>query len=760
MSRDKRIIGTPTRRQQSPSRCISLGRWIPAALLLAAVATPQIGRAESVPLRFDKFTPATNVANMNNELGPGYTGGLTMEFKNVASSEGTTIDARVTATVRPGTEFATGGTNKAARGFVPNYKATSPETPNGDLGFLYAGANHDTAGISLTIEFFDGTGDRSGTFTESYVVSDLKLLVYDVDGEPTQSEWFEASYVDGLYSHATGSAPASVAAAPTASGVRFVGPGKDVSETDTSGAVLLRYRNTSRITLKFAAEQYSDRMNPVFSAIDGDLDLPVTGTFQPPTVAPAAAPEPAPAPAPATDPIPSVSRTYPADEAIRLERIAPAEVPLNVPFEYTLRLTNVTRTALHDVVVVEQLPKNFNLQGTDPQAEKTGETLSWSIGSLDPNAVREIKISGVAATAEPLRPCATLSFVVPPICGDIAVVEPKLTFVMVAAKEVLVCDPIELQFSVTNQGTGAAKDVKIVQTLPEGLKTLDGKADLVLDLGTLAPGESRQVARSIRADKTGEYVNKAVVTSGGLTSEATATTLVRQPVLAIAKTGPAKQYIGRPTTYEITVANKGDAPAARATIEDMIPQGARDIQTTPAATIVGSKATWHLGTLDVNDTRKVAITFRPMGVEPLSLTATASAVCAEPASAKAETAMYGIAAVLLEVIDTDDPVQVGGLTTYIITATNQGSKPSSNMQITAFVEDTGQIVDTEGITPITVEGNIARSAPLASLAPQAKAMWKITVKAVKPGDVRFQASMSTADLGRNVEETEATQFYE
>jgi uncharacterized repeat protein (TIGR01451 family) len=245
-----------------------------------------------------------------------------------------------------------------------------------------------------------------------------------------------------------------------------------------------------------------------------------------------------------------------------------------------------------------------------------------------------------------------------------------------------------------------------------------------------------------------------------LKAEATATTLVRQPVLAITKTGPAKQYIGRPTTYEITVANKGDAPAARTTIEDAIPQGAQDIQTSPTAMISGMKATWQLGTLDVNDVRKVVITYRPMGAESLAVTATATAVCAEPASAKAETTMYGIAAVLLEVIDTDDPVQVGGQTSYIITATNQGSKHSTNMQITAFVEDTGEIVAAEGSTPVTVEGSIARSAPLPSLAPQAKATWKIMVKAIKPGDVRFQATMSTADLGRNVEETEATQFYE
>ena len=287
MSEDSKVVRMPTRWEWNPGRFRFIHQWVRVTFLLAAVAAPQLGQAEPVPLRFSTFTPDTNVTNMNNVLGPGYTGGLTMDFLAVATCEGTTIDARVTAVVQPDTEFATGATNRTACGYIPNYKATTPGQPNGDLGFLYAAVDGNTPGITLTISFFDGTGDRSGKFSEAYVVPDLRLLVYDVDGEPAQAEWFDASYADGLYSYATGTAATSVTATPTATGVHFFGPGKDCDETDTSGAVVLRYRNTSRITLAFGAEQYEDGMNPVFSAIDGDLSLPVTGDFQAPTVAPA-----------------------------------------------------------------------------------------------------------------------------------------------------------------------------------------------------------------------------------------------------------------------------------------------------------------------------------------------------------------------------------------------------------------------------------------------------------------------------------------
>ena len=733
-------------------------RYVCLAFLL--VATARIGRAEPVRLSFDTFSPPTNVPNMRSGLGPGYTLGPTMCFLGVATHEGRTIDARVTAVVQPNTKFASGAATRTACGYIPNYKATTAGQPKGDLGLLYDGFNKDNPGVVLTLCFFDGTGDRRGRFRDPYSLPDLSLLVYDVDGESDQAECFEAFHADGLYSYATGDAPASVTAAPIAGGVHFRGPGKDFAETDTSGAVLLRYHDTSSITLAFGAEQRNRGKNPVFSAIDGDMSVPVTGTFHEPTVvsAPAAVPPAAPK-APALS---SASAVSPAGSVLRLDRSMPAEVRINVPFDYTLKVTNTTENPVRDVVVTESLPANFKVQSSDPESQRDGDKLVWTVGSLDPKASREMRISGLATAADNLKPCATVTFVVSAsACSEVAVVEPKLTLTATAPAEVLLCDPIPAQIVVTNAGTGVLEGIKIVDTLPDGVTTIDGRSELVLEVGTLTPGQSKQFEDKLKASKTGEFINRVVASaSGGLTAEAAATTFVRQPVLAITKAGPARQYLGRQITYEIAVTNKGDAPAGNTIVEDAIPQGAQAIQTSPAGAVSASKVVWQLGTLGVNASEKVRVTYIPAGTGPLAQAATASAICAAPVTATAETTIYGIAAVLLEVIDTEDPVPIGGQTTYLITATNQGSSPSNYVQVTAVVEDAEEIIATDGPTPLTVEGNTAKSMPLASLAPQAKATWRITVKARRPGDVRFRATMTTAELGRNVEETEATQLYE
>ena len=49
--------------------------------------------------------------------------------------------------------------------------------------------------------------------------------------------------------------------------------------------------------------------------------------------------------------------------------------------------------------------------------------------------------------------------------------------------------------------------------------------------------------------------------------------------------------------------------------------------------------------------------------------------------------------------------------------------------------------------------------PLASLAPKAKAEWRVVVRAADEGDVRFAVEMTSDELTSPVRETEATNLY-
>lgn len=482
-----------------------------------------------------------------------------------------------------------------------------------------------------------------------------------------------------------------------------------------------------------------------------------------PAPAPASAPaKPAPAP---VKPSSANAVYYPSGHeehaALLVERMYPSEVVASAPFEYSIKATNVSPTTLDNVVVDEVLPTGFTFASSTPDGtRRDGGVMSYNLGTLSPGQSKTITIKGTAGAAGTIESCARVYYTLP-VCQTINVVAPALQVTKSAPGEVLFCDTIPVKIVVTNTGTGVARNVVVKDELPAGLKTTDGKSVVEMAAGDLGAGQSKEFTFVTKADKTGSYKNSASAASAnGLNAKSNeTTTLVRQPVLQIAKKGPAKLFAGRPVTFEITLSNKGDAAAASTVIEDPIPAGATFVSATDGGTLVGNTVQWSIGSLAPGATKTVSVTMNVPSIGTIRNVATAKATCANPVSAEAGTEFAGIPAILLEVVDSPDPVEVGGTTTYTIVATNQGSLADTNIKITCTLEDQMGFVAAGGATSGTVSGKTITFAPLGSLAPGARAVWTVQVKANGDGSVRFGTSMTSDQLTRPVEETEATNFY-
>lgn len=459
----------------------------------------------------------------------------------------------------------------------------------------------------------------------------------------------------------------------------------------------------------------------------------------------------------------NLSLTYPRPDygIIQVDKTMPQEVRLNTPFTYVIRVTNLTETMLTEITITETLSRDFEFKGAEPTGRSEDDRLIWEIPSLGPRASKSIKVSGVATASRPLELCTAVTHTTFG-CSQVKVVEPSLELVLNAPPEALLCEPIPVEFVVTNTGTGVAANVQVVDTLPAGLQTTDGKGKITLEAGTLAAGESRRFSIKLRATKIGTYVNKAVASSAaGLTAESEPVlTNIRQPVLVITKTGAKRQYLGRSVTYDLTVRNKGDGPAQNTVIEDIVPPGVTNVEATAGAQFAGSKLVWELGTLEPNTSKSVKVSYTPTREGELMATATASAYCAEPVSDSSRTAVTGIAAARLEVIDTEDPVEVGTNTTYVIDVTNQGSAADTNVRISAVLDDKLQYVSSAGATAGSIQGKTISFSPLRTLEPKGKATWRIVVKGAIAGDARLKVTMHTDQLALPVEQTEATHVYQ
>ena len=459
-----------------------------------------------------------------------------------------------------------------------------------------------------------------------------------------------------------------------------------------------------------------------------------------------------------------VSRTYPWPECgiVQLDKIMPNEVGLNRTFNYTIKITNLTETTLTGIIVTELLPDNFKYMSSNPSGKQEEKKLIWDIASLGPKARQQFTVSGVATYTAPLKHCTTVITPVIPACAVIEVIQPELKLTKTAPAEIMLCDLIPVRFVVTNAGTGSIENVKIVDNLPAGLRTTEGKSELVFDAGTLGAGQSRQFTAELRATQTGTFVSSAVASSTtGLRVESAATTTsVGMPVLTISKAGPEQLYIGRPAAYEITITNKSDVSAKNTIMEDTIPDGVTGVKATAGAKLSGPKLIWEFGTLEPNASKNVRVTYTPTQAGTLINSATATAYCAEAVTSTMRTTVTGIPALSLEVIDVEDPIRTGNSATYVIRVENQGSATATNIRIACVLENNVQYVSSAGATAGSQEGQNVRFFPLGSLAPKAQAAWRVVVEAVRPGDVRFKATMTADQLSRPVEETESTHIYE
>lgn len=231
----------------------------------AALAMPAMAQ-NHLPLDFSNNVQAVDSIYPNNStLGPYYCSGTTLDFVNVTSQYGQAVDARVSVLGSSGAyEFV---------GWIPDYNSAGGQ-PEGDLGVYYRHTGDfsaPTGGIAYAITFYEG----GGTFSNTTALEDFRILIYDHDGEPGQSESIRTYMSDGFsgYQIRNGS---NITATGEGGSWRFDSGGANLSETGPEGSFIAYYRNTSSVRFDmFGTTLPSNpaQNNGIFAGFDGNLGL-------------------------------------------------------------------------------------------------------------------------------------------------------------------------------------------------------------------------------------------------------------------------------------------------------------------------------------------------------------------------------------------------------------------------------------------------------------------------------------------------------
>jgi uncharacterized repeat protein (TIGR01451 family) len=467
--------------------------------------------------------------------------------------------------------------------------------------------------------------------------------------------------------------------------------------------------------------------------------------------------KPAPAPAPAAKPAPApaavkTSCSEATGGLIRLAKTMPAEASLGG--EFMAELTIAASGCAANVVVRDTVPAGASYVRSEPAATVEGDQLIWKIGNMDAGQTLKGKVWFKAEKEGQLVNCASVS-ADPRVCGVTFVGKPALAIEKSGPENATLGSDVTYNLVVKNTGTAIARGVVVTDPVPTGMSHSSGKSELSFEVGDLAPGQSRPLAVTFKANQRGKVCNTATANSSnaGKVSD-DACTVVLVPGLKVEKTGTKEQILGRNADYEIVVSNTGDTVLNNVVVSDVAPAETA-IVAAPGATINANKATWTIAELKpgAKATQTVKLTSKVAGTHCNNVTASAGSLSD---SAKACTLWKGIAAVLLEVVDDPDPIQVGESTTYTIRVTNQGFADIHNAKLVYTSDDeTTPVSAAQG----SVSGKTVTFPAVSVLGPKQVITYTISVKGVSAGDSRNKVVLTAEELRTPVEEEESTTVY-
>lgn len=435
---------------------------------------------------------------------------------------------------------------------------------------------------------------------------------------------------------------------------------------------------------------------------------------------------------------------------------APQYVSVGEDFMATVTIT--ARRDCGNIHLMHMMEEDIKYVKSEPKGTVRDGAIHWRFPYMNQGDKITVRVWQRAEKEGPLVSCFTLD-ASPRVCYRVVGVKPQITIAKVGPETALLGQTITYQIHVKNEGTGVARDVVVIDTIPAGLEHSSGQKEVRYDIGTLAANEKKVVQLSVKAAARGEHRNKAVVeTSNAGKAEDHAITRVLVPGVSITKTGPEEQFTTKNAEYTITVKNTGDTTLNNVRVVDTAPAQTRIVEA-PGAQVAGQRATWVIPSLEPNAERKLTITLTSDTVGVTENVVTVVTQEGPEEAARAKTTWKGFAAILVELIDINDPIFVGEEEIYVIRVTNQGTKDDTSVKVVAKFPAELTPVDSSGATQGEVKDKTVTFAPLAVLPAQKTAEWRIKAEGVKAGDGRVTVQISSDTIPRPVTQEESTHVY-
>ena len=492
----------------------------------------------------------------------------------------------------------------------------------------------------------------------------------------------------------------------------------------------------------------------------------------------------------------STMATWSAPE-LSVRKSGPATVGVGAEVTYRIDVLNPGDLPAENVQLTDEIPTGFDLLGTNPPAEQTGQQLRWTLGRLDPHQSRSFEVRLRAGGAGSVTTCAEatgaggLSM---RDCATTTVGTPTLDLEVFGPTSARVGDQVNFELIITNRGQVTATGLLIKDRFGEGLQHAVAESPIEKEPGDLPPGQSHRIGVQFRVTRSGSLCHEVEVTGDGgvrvsgrgcvnvAPAAAVAPTTPTTPgraAISVRKTGPAVGEVGKNVRFGIDVLNTGQVPLTKIEVVLTYDASLRATKVSEGSKRNGNEFTWTIDSLAPG--KPVGL-----GVEYVALTESARACsrvtvkAAEGVEDKAEACLRirGAAAdsgmqttpgtlppsLAMTVLEFRDEVEIGKPLSYEILVKNNSLESDRDVVVVVTVppEMTPSAIGTQGPTAAisaSIEGQVIRFTPVAEIRPGDKLRYQVRVTARAVGKVRFRAELTSGRTPKPIVVEEETSIF-
>lgn len=452
---------------------------------------------------------------------------------------------------------------------------------------------------------------------------------------------------------------------------------------------------------------------------------------------------------------------------LTVEKRGPREVQVGKAARYEILVRNVGSATAHDVMLRDSVPYGAALVTTTPPASPVNPAnggpagdLAWMLGSLPPGGQARVAMEVMPKLEGEIGSVASVVFRADASVRSRAT-KPDLRLDASDPKPILIGRDVRFPITITNPGSGIATGVVLEGLLPDQLTHRAGK-ELEFDVGQLQPGGSRTIDLSLGSTGPGVHTIRLVARADGqIEVERIIKVEITAPTLELEAEMPARRYLQRPAVCTIAMANTGTAPAKGVELAAQLPPGVKFVRANNAGYYDERthRVLWNLEELPAAERGAVELVVMPVDLGPQKIVAAARSADGLSDQVAHTIEVEGLAAVTFEVTDSEDPIEVAGLTEYVIRVGNQGTKAASGVRLAATILGEMEPVEARGPAGHRIDNLTVTFEPLARLAPTEEAVYRIRVRGHRAGDQRVQVQLTSDDHPAPITKEEITRVY-